>query len=586
MSAFLPASVPPGWYPDPEGHPQQRWWTGSGWTANTAPSGSAPAAPAQGFSPINAAPPAPTFRSMSAASSPAAALPFAPSPAASSAQASAPFTASQPFATSQPFAPTALPYAPAPERTEQPAYEAHPYQPQAATAFPTSVAPVQPGQIASPPSLPGMAALPAYAAGPQSALAGLPGPAAPAALPTAAAPLAIAPAADPGSTTSYQSTTVQSTTTTVTEHTTTETTAMSAPAPAPAPVQEAIPGLSYPSATSPDNFSSPVSVPFAQRFASTAYASAQDYAIAETKAPESSTFTSSPYVAGTPFESAPAAPFVPSDADGTPALAPFPAPSTTTPAIPAFSVTAFAQAPIATAPAAPSTASFAQQSLAAKSLSAGSVNTQFSSAAGTGTASAQSFAAQSFTAQSMAAQSTAAQSTAAQSFTGAMGTPQYSRTTEFSLGTFEPTVQYEALKGDSRKRMAREPRLTYTAASWAIVLTPLVVVAAAVGLVTFATEYYTSVVQLGLVALGAVASLLFALGDRRTLMANGHKRAASAAWILLTPLVYLTVRYIRTRSETRKGIATLLVWLLVAAGIAAGYVLLPELAASVTAFSL
>ena len=563
MSAFLPASVPPGWYPDPEGHPQQRWWTGSGWTANTAPSGSAPAAPAHGFSPINAAPPAQTFRAMAAASSPAAALPFAPSPAASSAPTSAP------FATPQPFAPTSLPFAPAPERTEQPAYEAHPYQPQASSAFPTSVAPVQPGQIASPPSLPGMAALPAYAAAPQSALAGLPGPAAPSALPAAAAPLAIAPVADPAATTSYQSTTVQSTTTTVTEHTTTETTAMSAPVPAPA--QEAIPGLSYPSATSPDNFASPVSVPFAQRFASTAYASAQDYAIAETKAPESSAFTSSPYVAGTPFESAPAAPFVPSDGAGAAALAPFPAPSTTTPAIPAFSVTAFAQAPIATAPSAPSTASFAQQSLEAKSLTASSVNTQFSTAAGTGAASVQSFAAQSI---------------AAQSFTGALGAPQYSRSTEFSLGTFEPTVQYEALKGDSRKRVAREPRLTYTAAAWALVLTPLVVVGAAVGLVTFAAGYYTSAVQLGLVALGAVASLLFALGDRRTLMANGHKRAASAAWILLTPLVYLTVRYIRTRSETRKGIATLLVWLLVAAGIAAGYVLLPELAASLTAFSL
>ncbi len=29
--------VPPGWYPDPQGAPAQRWWDGTAWSAHTAP---------------------------------------------------------------------------------------------------------------------------------------------------------------------------------------------------------------------------------------------------------------------------------------------------------------------------------------------------------------------------------------------------------------------------------------------------------------------------------------------------------------------------------------------------------------------
>jgi Protein of unknown function (DUF2510) len=39
----VPSGPPPGWYPDPDGQPVQRWWSGMGWTPHTQPmAGSAP----------------------------------------------------------------------------------------------------------------------------------------------------------------------------------------------------------------------------------------------------------------------------------------------------------------------------------------------------------------------------------------------------------------------------------------------------------------------------------------------------------------------------------------------------------------
>ena len=31
------APIPAGWYPDPHGNPQQRWWDGDAWTSDVAP---------------------------------------------------------------------------------------------------------------------------------------------------------------------------------------------------------------------------------------------------------------------------------------------------------------------------------------------------------------------------------------------------------------------------------------------------------------------------------------------------------------------------------------------------------------------
>lgn len=47
-----PREIPPGWYPDPEGKPQSRYWDGSSWTDQVGPQ----LPPAQPLQPVQAAP--------------------------------------------------------------------------------------------------------------------------------------------------------------------------------------------------------------------------------------------------------------------------------------------------------------------------------------------------------------------------------------------------------------------------------------------------------------------------------------------------------------------------------------------------
>jgi hypothetical protein len=71
--------------------------------------------------------------------------------------------------------------------------------------------------------------------------------------------------------------------------------------------------------------------------------------------------------------------------------------------------------------------------------------------------------------------------------------------------------------------------------------------------------------------------LLFALGDRASLLSLGHTSPRSPAWALLTAPVYLIVRAGETRREDGSGTALTLVWFvsfLVAIGGIVGYGLL------------
>ena len=63
----------------------------------------------------------------------------------------------------------------------------------------------------------------------------------------------------------------------------------------------------------------------------------------------------------------------------------------------------------------------------------------------------------------------------------------------------------------------------------------------------------------GLIILGAILLIVFAVLDYLRLKALGYTRTASWGWVFLTPLVYLIIRTVRVYGETRRGIAPVIV---------------------------
>ena len=120
------------------------------------------------------------------------------------------------------------------------------------------------------------------------------------------------------------------------------------------------------------------------------------------------------------------------------------------------------------------------------------------------------------------------------------------------------------------------PDKSETVAAWLIAVMPLIMVGVAVLIVTQLGDYYTRFMQGGLVFIFALVTIALAVRDNRELRAAGHLAPASPAWVLLTPLVYLSVRSSRVRKETGHGSAPLWVWLIVVAAVVAGCLLLPE----------
>ena len=109
MSITQQSSIPAGWYPDPEGRPEKRWWNGSGWTGSYAPVVSAPVAASAPAVPMTfmltdpsqlaSVPPGPGYSSLLATLSrtPAYAEPItAPTDLAGGAYATAPAPSIQP----------------------------------------------------------------------------------------------------------------------------------------------------------------------------------------------------------------------------------------------------------------------------------------------------------------------------------------------------------------------------------------------------------------------------------------------------------------------------------------------------------
>jgi len=120
------------------------------------------------------------------------------------------------------------------------------------------------------------------------------------------------------------------------------------------------------------------------------------------------------------------------------------------------------------------------------------------------------------------------------------------------------------------------PEIAYTTAVWLQALLPLLVMGTAVSLVLWLPEFYSRFVQFGLVAVLVIATIGLAVSDYRTLTNAGHSRAAYPGWVLLTPLVYLSVRAARTKDEAQKGVAPLLVWFLAVGVAVALWFLIPN----------
>lgn len=129
---------------------------------------------------------------------------------------------------------------------------------------------------------------------------------------------------------------------------------------------------------------------------------------------------------------------------------------------------------------------------------------------------------------------------------------------------------------------ALPPDRVLTASAWIIAVLPALLVGAAAAAVTYLPDYYTLFMQGGLAFVFALLGISFATRDVRELRAAGFVKPAAAAWILLTPLAYFVARSVVTRREAhRAALGPLVLWLVVAAAIAAAAALLPDWATRV-----
>ena len=120
----------------------------------------------------------------------------------------------------------------------------------------------------------------------------------------------------------------------------------------------------------------------------------------------------------------------------------------------------------------------------------------------------------------------------------------------------------------------------FTVSVWVIAALPAVVIGAAYALAAYLPAIYTIFMQVILLSLFAFSTVALAIRDRFSLRKEGHERAASPAWMLLTPVAYLAARTPAVARETgRSGSLPLVVLLCVLGAIAALLVFVPGLIA-------
>lgn len=116
---------------------------------------------------------------------------------------------------------------------------------------------------------------------------------------------------------------------------------------------------------------------------------------------------------------------------------------------------------------------------------------------------------------------------------------------------------------------------TYTASSWMIAFLWLIQLAAAAVAIFVVNEGH----NLALIWMIWVGTYFVSVGiasyDRLVLQTWGHRRPASAWWALLSPVVYLVMRLVRTFRETGKGFGLLVGWAISAVVVLAANALVP-----------
>jgi len=120
------------------------------------------------------------------------------------------------------------------------------------------------------------------------------------------------------------------------------------------------------------------------------------------------------------------------------------------------------------------------------------------------------------------------------------------------------------------------PERVDTFAVWIIVFFPALLVATGAIVATQLTEVYTLFMEGGILFIFALLTLVFAVRDQRQLIDSGHLKTASPAWMLLTPLAYLIARTVEVKRQSGRMSGALWAWLAVIAAITIAAVLLPE----------
>ena len=139
---------------------------------------------------------------------------------------------------------------------------------------------------------------------------------------------------------------------------------------------------------------------------------------------------------------------------------------------------------------------------------------------------------------------------------------------------YQPFGSTTQVRGGARMR----PERRYTPSVWILALLPIALGVAAYAVATVLPVLYTTFTQLLLIGVFALLSLALAVIDRHALYAEGHDRRAWPVFAIVTPLPYLIARSIAVARETgRNAIAPLIVFFVVAAGIAAALLLIDGL---------